>query len=114
MNLTIIKSFEALECYACACLFAVTSDFKKNRVGDHNTFYCPNGHPQSYIGETEAERLKKQLAQETSRRALAEDNASKFERKLKRVQNGVCPECNRSFENLQRHIKTKHSHGIKS
>jgi len=39
-------------------------------------------------------------------------DAAKAQRKLKRVHRGVCPDCNRSFENLARHMHTKH--GVKT
>ena len=42
-------------------------------------------------------------------RMLDETNRRmKAEKQLKRVHNGVCPCCNRSFQNLQKHMKTKH------
>lgn len=39
---------------------------------------------------------------------LEENKRKESDRKLKRIHNGVCPCCNRSFVNLQRHMKTKH------
>jgi hypothetical protein len=34
----------------------------KARLRDRDTFYCPNGHGQHFLGETEAEKLKKLVA----------------------------------------------------
>lgn len=109
MQLLINKSFEEVSCYLCGCLFALESNFRKNRVNDHADFFCPNGHSQYYGGKTEADKLREELSREISRRSTAEHEKEKLDKKLKRVENGVCPECNRSFLNLQRHIKTKHS-----
>lgn len=89
------------------------------------TFYCINGHPQSYT-ETENAALKKQLEQqkaETERERLAANSAraiaetarkaeriarGKLKAQTERVKNGVCPCCTRSFTNLRRHMETKH------
>lgn len=109
MQMMVMKNFKEITCYSCGCLFALESEFNRYRVNDKKSWYCPNGHIQNYIGETEAEKLKKQLAAETSRRAAAEAREQAAERKLKRISNGVCAECNRSFVNLQRHMKTKHA-----
>ena len=45
----------------CGITWAVPTSFNKNRRDDHKSYYCPNGHGQYYVKESEAERLKKQL-----------------------------------------------------
>jgi hypothetical protein len=40
------------ECVKCGCIYAVTSNFQSTRKEDKATFYCPNGHPQSYTKST--------------------------------------------------------------
>lgn len=83
------------------------------------TFYCINGHPQVYSGETDAERLQKQLDRVTKEKEWAEQSSKtarqaeaiakgKLRAQTERVKNGVCPCCNRSFANLRRHMATKH------
>jgi C4-dicarboxylate-specific signal transduction histidine kinase len=110
---------EMIICCNCAIPFMVGRGHRAFLRENHNTFYCPNGHPQSYTGLNEEERLKKQLEeqrkrhekeqQELSNKLLDEMNTrKKAEQQLKRVHKGVCPCCNRSFINLQRHMKTKH------
>lgn len=112
-------------CWSCGVeIYGPKAKFEQtqNNGGD---FYCINGHPacfsESRAKKAEAavaqleQRLKAALARET----LAQNNARSASRsaaivkgKLKaqtaRIKNGVCPCCNRSFENLQRHMKTKH------
>lgn len=102
-------------CYLCGCVFGLEKQFKENRVSDKESFYCPNGHSQSYVGETsadKAERLQRELEAEKKKKEWAENDARKAKaetKKLKtRVKNGCCPCCKRSFTNLARHIKTKH------
>jgi hypothetical protein len=112
---------EIESCYSCGVAFAMPQGFKKQRLQDRQTFYCPNGHGQHYIGETEAEKLRKQLAtveaarvQANAARWKAEEAKVKAERKLKRtekrIKNGICPCCQRTFSHsrLVAHIKAKH------
>lgn len=85
-------------------------------------FYCPNGHQQHY-SKSEAQKLREQLEtrdrelrkskcetlNERNAKLAVEAEKAKVERKLARVKRGVCPCCNRSFNNLQRHMATKHA-----
>lgn len=84
------------------------------------SFYCSRcGNGNYFPGETEEERLKKLLDIERKRTQWAERKATNAENKRRaekaaktriknRVAKGVCPCCNRTFENLQRHMTTKH------
>jgi septal ring factor EnvC (AmiA/AmiB activator) len=91
-------------------------------------WHCLWGHAQHFPkGQSEAEklrqerdRLKQQTAQlqdeigeawahvdaEKRRAAAARGQVTKLK---KRAANGVCPCCNRTFANLQRHMATKHA-----
>lgn len=105
-------------CYKCSIAFGMPSDMKAVLLRDRTNFYCPNGHVQQYVGKSDAEKLKeandllelkrKQLNDEQSKRWEVEEKNRKLDAKLKRVHKGVCPCCNRSFENLRRHMETKH------
>lgn len=108
MNLIVTKEFRELTCARCGCLFALTEHFMDSRRDDHGSFYCPMGHSNIFPGKSEAEKLREELAKEISRRSTAEHEKEKVEKKLNRVANGVCPDCNRSFTNIRRHMKTKH------
>lgn len=86
--------------------------------------YCKNNW--GYFGKTEAQRLRDQLAEERQRRQHAQQNArladeraeherrralgykGQMARTKKRIGNGVCPCCNRTFKDLQQHMTTKH------
>ena len=48
-------------CCNCAVLFALPEEMDKQLQLTHATFYCPNGHGQSYNQETEAERLRRDV-----------------------------------------------------
>jgi len=120
-TLSIHKTFAIQSCCVCDVDFAMTDHMTAQRQRDGKSFYCPNGHSQSYT-ETDATRLKK--AQEALARAraaqvhladqrdAAERSASAYKGQVtkikKRVGNGVCPCCNRSFQNLHRHMAGQH------
>lgn len=108
-------------CITCGIEIILPRWFKAQALKERSKkpFFCPNGHSQHFIGETEAERLAKLLdleRQESQRqreRVAARDRSLSAVKgqitKIKnRVGNGVCPCCNRSFTNLRRHMSTKH------
>lgn len=107
-------------CPTCGCVSTVPEivyDEQKNRGGYH---HCPNGHQWGWRKERsdienlrrERNRLQQQIAErddairyEREQREAAENR----ERRLKkRAAAGVCPCCNRSFQALTRHMKSKH------
>jgi len=111
--------FEVEVCCKCGQPFAMTSDFKERRLNDHKYFYCPSGHRQYYVGKTKEQRLKERLSQKNMKiKQLYGENANlrsernevkkTYNRMRTRIKNGVCPCCDRTFQNLLEHIKTKH------
>jgi hypothetical protein len=117
-----VKQFQFEEywqtCIECGVYFGMAKDLDSQRRKNQQGFYCPNGHSQAY-SESEADRLRKQLGQEQQRVALERqmrvdaENALDKERKAhtrqsKRIHAGVCPCCNRTFQNVARHMATKH------
>lgn len=106
-------------CCNCGVQFAMTRDFQRRRLDDQKLFHCPAGHPQRYVGQSEAQRLKGELDRKNAQveklngqvqEARRErDTIAKAHRKMRaRVMNGVCPCCNRSFDNLRRHMASQH------
>lgn len=107
------------DCCNCGIVFAMPESlYRRAKENNEVYFHCPNGHPQHY-SKTEIQRLREKLDEQTreatrqSERALmAEKQAALAEVKLsnlkKRVKAGVCPCCKRSFQNLKRHMVTKH------
>ena len=109
----------------CGIHYAVPSEFynlvkAEHRDGLRQTdIYCPLGHVWSFAGKGEAEELREKLAAEQRRRMAARDLLAQEERShaatrghltrtKKRVGNGVCPCCNRTFQQLSRHMENKH------
>lgn len=100
------------ECCNCGMPFAMTKDFQRRRLNDHQSFYCPAGHSQRYTGKTEEQKLKDKLEAEAGRAMALESQLNQtsrnYQRIRARVKNGVCPCCNRTFQNLLQHMKTEH------
>lgn len=114
-----------LACYCCVCDVPVfmSSANERERRRTHASFYCVNGHSQSWQGKSDEEKLREELARkdrllaaESQRAATNYAAREKAERALKkaqkRVAGGVCVECNRSFPKLARHMATKHPDAI--
>lgn len=117
---------ESHTCGACGVIFGMSREFIAQRKRDRETWYCPNGHPRVFAGPTEESKLRNQLAAVTARadqlqaslasqRSITSHERAKVRglkgvitRVKKRVGNGVCPCCNRTFQDLARHMGTKH------
>ncbi len=103
----------------CGLVFAVPTWWEEKRREDHAWWYCPNGHLQHYSGESDLERERRlrKSAQDSSdwyeKRLTKEENSHRatkghLTRAKKRAAHGVCPCCQRSFSNVQRHMERQH------
>lgn len=110
--------FVTEECCACGVIFAVTSDQQRNFKDTKKSFYCPNGHGQSY-NESTAERLRRQLEANEQALSWEKERTASLHKQLakerkattrlkRRVSVGVCPCCQRTVAQLARHMQTKH------
>lgn len=106
-------------CCNCGMLFAMTTEFRAARLKDREIFHCPAGHKQHFTGASEEAKLKKELERKAEMLAAAEartrsaqierDQVTRAHMRMRtRVMNGVCPCCNRTFQNLMRHMRTEH------
>lgn len=110
-------------CITCGVAIAGPETFNNQRLRDHKAFYCVNGHSQVYVGKTKEQALQEQLDAEKARRVRAEEGRvrdaehakrqvaaerGKVTKLRNRVGNGVCPCCNRTFQNLLMHMTTQH------
>lgn len=114
-----------IACCNCLTHFAMDSELNRRAHETGRTFYCPNGHPQVYT-TSEVDKLKKQLDNATKRLGWAEASATRATQRAtdaersraaikgqltktrRRIANGVCPCCNRTFSNVARHMQSKH------
>jgi hypothetical protein len=119
MALAKIITCSVIECGECGVVFALSDEFMDQRKQDHRTWYCPNGHQRHYPGESREEKLKRQLDR-TSRQLSSTQSALVVTKRQKaaakgqltktrrRVANGVCPCCNRTFADLAAHMHGQH------
>jgi hypothetical protein len=130
--LEIATTFVAITCGGCGAVFALSETHQRQLRDTGKTFYCPNGCPRAYCESTvtrlEKELKEKQDALDRQKIRLSQAEAdARCERnraeRLKRsrdatrgvvtriknrVKNGVCPCCNRTFADLQRHMANQH------
>ncbi len=123
------ETFQVETCCNCGVRFAMTDAFYRKRLenlGPNNPFYCPNGHKQWYVGKTEADKLRDENAKlkdtilkRDNRIDALHEQRQQVEHRLratkgvvtkikKRISHGVCPCCNRTFDNLARHMSSQH------
>lgn len=116
-------------CCNCGVLFGVEVGYDDRRRDDQQTFYCPNGHGQSYTQsrtKRELEQAKRELeasrqiaASERSRRESAQRIAEAQRRSAAahkgwatRIRNaiaqGFCPACNTRFPDVAQHMSAEH------
>lgn len=113
-------------CCTCGMTFGVDRPFDKARRCDHAWFYCPAGDPQRYPHKSDIEEVQEQLEREKRRtgqltsdrdqaRAEADHQAARANgykgalvKTKKRIGKGVCPNCNRHFADVERHMASKH------
>lgn len=108
------------ECCNCGMPLFMPQYLQKRLMNNPGTsFYCPNGHGQHYSGKTESQKrieaLEQQVKEEQAAYNIAincmldeKNKAKKLKQQLNRVHKGVCPCCNRTFVNPQKHMETKH------
>ena len=114
-----------MSCGKCGIPFAVPQNVQENWRESGHQFYCPNGHPRVYRESTvdtlrreirskdgaintlnrRNERLSSELGH-TERQCRA--YKGHLTKTKKRIAGGACPCCNRSFQNLHRHMKSQH------
>lgn len=116
-----------IDCGSCGGTYAISERYREQKQQEGGSWHCPYCRVGwGYAGNSENEKLKKELelqkkrtewAKEDAARAKAAaaraENARRAEkaaktRLKKRIGNGVCPCCRRSFENLRRHMASQH------
>ena len=125
-ELSLEVKLTAIDCGECGGTYAINERYRKQQYDHAGTWHCPYCRTGWGFEETEADRLKKEIANQEQRRRWAEERATAaraeaehqaaraagfkgaLTKTKKRVAAGVCPCCNRSFENLRRHMDTKH------
>lgn len=126
MELDIAIRLVFVECAACSMPFGMSEKFRNERLADHATFYCPSGHRNYYGGKSKTEKLQEELDRSTAREKSLSSVIDRQRETIKgrdhiirgqkaaktrlknRIAAGVCPCCNRTFQNLASHMKGQH------
>ena len=109
-------------CPVCGIEYAAPQTFfagrDDGRSGENKNWFCPNGHSLVFSDSEinrlrrERDRLQQQIAAKDDEIAAERRRRVSAEKKTKRVQKrahaGVCPCCNRTFQDVVRHMQTKH------
>jgi len=107
-----------VQCCKCGVVFGIEAAFYKILVRDKTSFYCTNGHGQSYT-ESEADKLRRERDRLQQQLAHKDDTIAQQRNEIiarkgqitklqKRAKAGTCPCCQRTFSNMTRHMKTQH------
>ncbi len=112
---------QVITCYdgECGISFAVPVWWYTGKTRTHTTFYCPNGHRQSFIEESDVDKARRerdiarqQVARAEQEAAAARRQVVQAQRETKRLKKraaaGTCPCCQRTVLQMARHMKTKH------
>lgn len=123
------ETFLFRTCPVCGVRYAmprIVDDEHRELGGKSKGWWCPNGHSRIYT-ESEADtlrrerdRLKQQAARLEDEKRKAREEAEHERRRANgykgaatrlknRAKAGICPCCNRHFENLERHMKSQHT-----
>lgn len=123
-TMEVTSELTVLTCW-CGMIHAVPTVMRDHQLRKHNNgenvpdIYCPlgHGHVPSGKSKVQIEREKRaeveaQLAARTrdlsTERAAHAATKTKLTKQTRRVTNGVCPECKRTFVQLSRHMKSQH------
>ena len=58
---------EQITCCICGVVFWITKEHNDELSRNHKSFTCPNGHNQSYCGETATEKREKEMQKKLDR-----------------------------------------------
>jgi DNA repair exonuclease SbcCD ATPase subunit len=119
-NVEWVAAGPSIACIDCGVVFWMTKQQNDRRLDDHKNFWCPNGHGQRYIVETEAEKYKRwyKHAEDSAAAARAERDQAEASRRAwkgqttrlrKRALDGECPICGQHLRDVARHVARQHS-----
>lgn len=123
---TVISTLVPQTCGECGIVFGLERTYRERLVSEHGDFYCPNGHGRRFTGETEADRLKRQLQQTQRCLDFARGDVAVYKGRVKtaerqiaarkgiitrmkrRLVAGRCVCCLKQFKDLETHMANRH------
>lgn len=126
-SLAFSVTLTTINCGECGGTYAINENYRRQRQEEGKSWTCPYCKVGwGYSGNSDNARLKKELERQTKLAEWERNRANTHAAALKatehqlraqkgaktklkkRIANGVCPCCDRSFTNLQRHMKHMH------
>lgn len=115
---------ETQTCGECGITFAAPTFFwrEQYRKGSAGGWYCPNGHSRVF-SESDADKIRREMQKQIDAEKNRADfwkldsearhrelisTKSQLTKTRKRISNGVCPVCKRTFVALGRHMHGQH------
>ncbi len=113
----------------CSIAYAIPEQLRAKAQQEGNgkiSWYCPNGHSVTYNGPGEEDKLREEKIRLEARLSMERRHAGRLSAERdqfkasaaahkgvatklkKRVANGVCPCCKRTFKDLARHMEGQH------
>lgn len=131
-KVNVLVSLTEINCGECGGTYAINERYRELQQEQGGTWNCPyckcgwgysDNNDNSRLKKEKA-KLEKRLQMEKNRREAAENeskhhkNVARSEKAAKtriknRIKNGVCPCCNRTFQNLASHMQNKHPDYVK-
>lgn len=129
-TMTYTGELTILTCW-CGIKHAVPDTLRRYQLNQHDmginfSVYCPLGHQHVPSGDSRAKKLERELAAAKAMAAREQQRHDQTKAELRetearrrgekaaktriknRVQHGVCPCCNRTFQDLARHMAGQH------
>jgi hypothetical protein len=113
VEMTYTETLVVTHCW-CGIALAIPENLHRFAKTKPTDVYCPLGHifvfRDTYKEQYEAEQRRHQATKDLLEHEEKSHAATRghLTRQRKRAQAGICPCCNRSFQQLARHMKTKH------
>lgn len=124
-SITHTSELEVHDCPTCGILYAAPVDFFRRKNENSGSWHCPNGDSVVFTAsaldraKADLEKARQATAEwrewynEEAERRKAEERSHSatrghLTRVKRRVHAGVCPHCNRTFQQLARHMQSKH------
>ena len=116
-----------VNCCNCGIVYAIPEEVQRRLLRFSSDSYpnnyasttCPNGHGWHYTEDEEgksrrrAEQAERELATARQQRDEARAETARVTKEsarlAKRIHSGVCLHCNRTFQNVARHMQSKHA-----
>ena len=120
------QTMTSISCFKCHAVFMVAVRAQERWQDTGDNFWCPYCSQQQHYCESRIQKLKNQLKREQNWRQSEIDHHAQTRAELretesrrraekgaktklkKRIANGVCPCCTRTFQNLGQHMTNQH------